>query len=135
MNKLVYVMFNKKLKDRHLKLQKQGSIDNEIDSLLVDDLQSDDEWVTPKNVDVSEVEVEGETQINEDSEATTHVYKRKKQSEIGASKKFKGDKGKNIIDEEEFEDDFDINYEDSSEENQSDDESALGLDPKGMFYF
>ncbi|KAI0510944.1 hypothetical protein KFK09_011555 [Dendrobium nobile] len=90
MNKLVYVMFNKKLKDRHLKLQKQGSIDNEIDPLLVDDLQSDDEWGTPKNVDVSEVEVEGETQVNENSEATTHVYKRKKQSEIGASKKFKG---------------------------------------------
>ncbi|KAI0528848.1 hypothetical protein KFK09_001391 [Dendrobium nobile] len=43
MNKLVYVMFNKKLKERHLKLQKQGSIDNEIDHLLVDDLQSDDE--------------------------------------------------------------------------------------------
>ncbi|PKU82347.1 hypothetical protein MA16_Dca005352 [Dendrobium catenatum] len=46
-----------------------------------------------------------------------------------------GDEGKNIIDEEEFEDGFDINYEDSSEDHQSDGEPALGLDPKGMFYF
>ncbi|KAL0921903.1 hypothetical protein M5K25_005848 [Dendrobium thyrsiflorum] len=38
MNKLVYVMFNKKLKDRHLKLQKQENSDNEIDHLFVDDL-------------------------------------------------------------------------------------------------
>ncbi|XP_028548038.1 uncharacterized protein LOC110093938 [Dendrobium catenatum] len=135
MNKLVYVMFNKKLKDRYLKLQNQGNIENEIDPLLVDELQSDDEWVTPKNADVFEVEAEGETHVNEeDNEATTQVYKRKKPSEIEASKKIKGDKGKNIIDEEEFEDDFDINYEDS-EDNQSDDEPALGLDPKGMFYF
>ncbi|KAI0531201.1 hypothetical protein KFK09_000754 [Dendrobium nobile] len=72
MNKLVYVMFNKKLKDRHLKLQNQGNIENEIDLLLVDELQSDDEWVTPKNADVFEVEAEGETHVNEeDNEATT----------------------------------------------------------------
>ncbi|KAL0906176.1 hypothetical protein M5K25_024649 [Dendrobium thyrsiflorum] len=135
MNKLVYVMFNKKLKNRHLKLQKQGMSDNEIDHLLVDDLQSDDEWGTPKNVDVSKVEPERETHVNEDNEATPQVYKRKKQSEIGVSKKFKGDKGKSIIDEEEFEEDFNINYEDFSEDNQSDDEPTLGLDPKGMFYF
>ncbi|PKU75789.1 hypothetical protein MA16_Dca026484 [Dendrobium catenatum] len=125
MNKLVYVMFNKKLKDRHLKLQNQGNIENGIDPLLVDELQSDDKWVTPKNADVSEVEAEGEGHVNEeDNEATTQIYKRKKQR----------DKGKNII-EEELEDDFVINYEDSSEENKSDDEPALGLDPKGMFYF
>ncbi|KAL0921579.1 hypothetical protein M5K25_008665 [Dendrobium thyrsiflorum] len=107
----------------HLKLQKQGMSDNEIDPLLVDDLQFDDEWVTPKNVDVSEVEPEGETHVNEDNEATTQVYKRNKQR----------DKGKSIIDEEEFEDDFDINYEDFFKDNQSDDEPALGLDPKGIY--
>ncbi|PKU67847.1 hypothetical protein MA16_Dca018355 [Dendrobium catenatum] len=126
MNKLVYVMFNKKLKDRHLKLHNQRNIENEIDPLLVDELQFDDKCVTLKNADVSEVEAEGETHVNEeDNEATTQIYKRKKQR----------DKRKNIIDEEEFENDFDINYEDSSQNNQSDDEPALGLDPKGMFYF
>ncbi|KAL0926267.1 hypothetical protein M5K25_002483 [Dendrobium thyrsiflorum] len=37
-------------------LLKHGNSDNEIDPLLVDDLQSDDEWVTPKNADIHEVE-------------------------------------------------------------------------------
>ncbi|KAL0925404.1 hypothetical protein M5K25_003729 [Dendrobium thyrsiflorum] len=90
-----------------------------------------DQLLTMKNV----ISPSLSARHSQDNEATTQVYKRKKQSEIGASKKFKGDKGKNIIDEEEFEDDFDINYEDSSEDNQSDDEPALGLNPKGMFYF
>ncbi|PKU75396.1 hypothetical protein MA16_Dca026029 [Dendrobium catenatum] len=116
----------KKLRDRHLKLQNQENIENEIDPLLVDELQSDDKWVTPKNADIFEVEAEEEIYVNEeDNETTTQVYKRKKQR----------DKGKKVIDEEQFEDDFDINYEDSSEDNQSNDKPALGLDPKGMFYF
>ncbi|PKU72046.1 Ubiquitin carboxyl-terminal hydrolase 8 [Dendrobium catenatum] len=57
----------------------QENIQNEIDSLFVEELQSDDEWVTPKNADISEVEAEGETHVNkEDNEATIQVYKRKK---------------------------------------------------------
>ncbi|KAL0922872.1 hypothetical protein M5K25_006900 [Dendrobium thyrsiflorum] len=81
---------------------------------------------SPKNADVPEVEAEGETHVNET------MKQLHKANEILTDI---GDKGKNIIDEEKFEDDFDINYEDSSKDNQSDDEPALGFDPKGMFYF
>nr|GMD59917.1 HAT, C-terminal dimerization domain containing protein [Ipomoea batatas] len=42
MNALVYILYNKKLKDRHLKLK---SLANEEDSLLIDELPSDDEWL------------------------------------------------------------------------------------------
>nr|GLL19515.1 uncharacterized protein LOC109157329 [Ipomoea trifida] len=42
MNALVYILYNKKLKDRHLKLK---SLAIEEDSLLIDELPSDDEWL------------------------------------------------------------------------------------------
>ncbi|KAL0911829.1 hypothetical protein M5K25_017753 [Dendrobium thyrsiflorum] len=97
---------------------------------IVDDLQYDDEWVTPKGADILEVEVKGETHVNEDNEAIIVDIERTNEmlNDIG-------DKEKNIIDEENFEDNFDINYEDFSEDNQTDNETILGLDPKGMFYF
>nr|GMC60532.1 HAT, C-terminal dimerization domain containing protein [Ipomoea batatas] len=43
MNALVYILYNKKLKDRHLKLKSLG---NDEDNLLIDELPSDDEWLT-----------------------------------------------------------------------------------------
>lgn len=46
MNTLVYIMYNKKLKDRHLKLK---SLQNDEDALLVNELSSDDEWLIGEN--------------------------------------------------------------------------------------
>nr|GMD50212.1 HAT, C-terminal dimerization domain containing protein [Ipomoea batatas] len=46
MNALAYILYNKKLKDRHLKLK---SLANEEDSLLIDELPSDDEWLVGEN--------------------------------------------------------------------------------------
>ncbi|XP_062081192.1 uncharacterized protein LOC133785996 [Humulus lupulus] len=40
MNSLVYIMYNKRLNDRHLKLKSQS---NEDDALLIDEMPSDDE--------------------------------------------------------------------------------------------
>ncbi|KAL0911426.1 hypothetical protein M5K25_019566 [Dendrobium thyrsiflorum] len=123
-------MFNQKLNDRYLKLQKQRISDNELDPSLVDDLQSHDKWITPKGVDVSEVEAEEETHVNENNEVITVDIER-----TNNMLTYIGDKETNIINEENFEYDFDINYEDSFEDNQSKDETALGLDPNGVFYF
>ncbi|KAM6565679.1 hypothetical protein CsatA_024807 [Cannabis sativa] len=47
MHSLVYIMFNKRLKDRYLRLASPPS--NEDDALLLDDLPSDDEWIIGDN--------------------------------------------------------------------------------------
>nr|GLL45991.1 uncharacterized protein LOC109157329 [Ipomoea trifida] len=46
MNALVYILYNKKLKDRHLKLK---SLINDENSLLIDELSSDDKWLVGEN--------------------------------------------------------------------------------------
>lgn len=46
LNKLVYIMYNKKLMHRHLNKQKR-KVDE--DPLIVDDVPSDDEWIANPN--------------------------------------------------------------------------------------
>lgn len=46
LNRLVYIMYNKKLKDKHLKKQSRK---DEDDPLIVEDIPSDDEWVASPN--------------------------------------------------------------------------------------
>ncbi|KAI0486600.1 hypothetical protein KFK09_029318 [Dendrobium nobile] len=49
MNSLVYIMYNRRLRDRNLK--KKGLMDDE-DPLLCDDVASDDEWFVDDEVEV-----------------------------------------------------------------------------------
>lgn len=84
MNKLAFIMFNKKLKDRHLKLtSRQSSNGEEFDPLVVDALDSDDEWL------MGEAENE-ERAERESGEATTSGSKRKRPSENEGQRKKRG---------------------------------------------
>lgn len=46
LNSLVYIMYNKKLKDKHLKKQSRK---DDVDPLIVEDVPSDDEWIADPN--------------------------------------------------------------------------------------
>nr|GMC95500.1 HAT, C-terminal dimerization domain containing protein [Ipomoea batatas] len=130
MNALVYILYNKKLKDRHLKLK---SLRNDEDSLLIDELPSDDEWLVGENdedaphlsVDDFDVDVfEGEPSQATQTQPISSSSKKASASAKGSSKekeKFR------LIDEDEWEDiDYDggsgnkddeaIDYNDSSDE-------------------
>ncbi|XP_038695505.1 keratin, type II cytoskeletal 68 kDa, component IA-like [Tripterygium wilfordii] len=62
MNDLVYILYNKKLKDRHLKLQEVTE-----DPLVLDDIASDDEWVAnPPNPNDIGDEIETSTLYQEE---------------------------------------------------------------------
>ena len=77
-------MFNKKLKDRHLKLtSRQSSNGEEFDPLVVDALDSDDEWL------MGEAENE-ERAERVDGEATTSGSKRKRPIENEGQRKKRG---------------------------------------------
>ncbi|XP_031121045.1 uncharacterized protein LOC116024293 [Ipomoea triloba] len=98
MNALVYILYNKKLKDRHLKLK---SLANEEDSLLIDELPSDDEWLVGENgeddphpsIDDFDVDVfEGEP-----SQATQPIASLSKKASASASK---GNEKLRLIDED-----------------------------------
>nr|GMD37640.1 uncharacterized protein LOC109157329 [Ipomoea batatas] len=128
MNALVYILYNKKLKDRHLKLK---SLVNDEDSLLIDELPSDDEWLVGENdedaphltVDDLDVDVlEGEpsqatqTQPNESSS--------KKVSAKGGSSKGKGKL--HLVDEDEDDwEDFDNEDDEALELDDASDEVSL----------
>ena len=88
MNKLVYVMFNKRLKDRHLKLKnRQSNGDEEFDPLIVDDMASDDEWLF-ENEDQNEDGSGDESgEVNETNGTNASSSKRKKQSDGGRTTK------------------------------------------------
>ncbi|KAJ9543748.1 hypothetical protein OSB04_023455 [Centaurea solstitialis] len=61
MNSLVYIMYNKKLKQR---IQKKKTLKDEEDPLSVEDISSDDEWVANPNDDENGDEInrgEGES--------------------------------------------------------------------------
>ncbi|XP_031131697.1 uncharacterized protein LOC116033083 [Ipomoea triloba] len=101
MNALVYILYNKKLKDKHLKLK---SLANGEDSLLIDELPSDDEWLVGENgeddphpsVDDFDVDVfEGEP-----SQATKSIASLSKNASASASK---GKEKLRLIDEDEEE--------------------------------
>ncbi|PKU85227.1 hypothetical protein MA16_Dca025470 [Dendrobium catenatum] len=57
MNSLVYIMYNRRLRDRNLK--KKGLMDDE-DPLLCDDVASDDEWFVDDEVEVMPSELQDE---------------------------------------------------------------------------
>ncbi|KAH6832587.1 hypothetical protein C2S53_008886 [Perilla frutescens var. hirtella] len=46
LNSLVYIMYNRNLKYKHLKKQSQG---DEVDPLIVEDMSSDDNWLFNPN--------------------------------------------------------------------------------------
>ncbi|XP_038680576.1 uncharacterized protein LOC119981502 isoform X1 [Tripterygium wilfordii] len=127
MNDLVYILYNKKLKDRHLKLQEVTE-----DPLVLDDIASDDEWVAnpPNPNDIGE-EIETSTLYQEEhnvicdsqgleggsggggggARASGGASKRKmskgKDKETRPMKKSKGkDKGKGVLIHEEEEEEF-----------------------------
>nr|GMC60328.1 HAT, C-terminal dimerization domain containing protein [Ipomoea batatas] len=79
MNALVYILYNKKLKGRHLKLK---SLANEEDSLLIDELSSEDE------------------RLGEPSQATQPIASLSKNASASASK---GKEKLRLIDEDEDE--------------------------------
>nr|GMC97715.1 HAT, C-terminal dimerization domain containing protein [Ipomoea batatas] len=130
MNALVYILYNKKLKDRHLKLK---SLRNDEDSLLIDELPSDDEWLVGENdedaphlsVDDFDVDVfEGEPSQATQTQPISSSSKKASASAKGSSK---GKEKLRLIDEDEWEDiDYDggsgnkddetIDYNDSSDE-------------------
>ncbi|KAJ0968512.1 hypothetical protein J5N97_025429 [Dioscorea zingiberensis] len=148
MNKLVYVMFNKKLKDRRLRLQKCRSVNDGIDPLLVDDvLSDDDEWIAQKIHE--EVEDDEGIALEDDENeniiakidkaielgatSASRSSKRKKQTKVGvgASKRSKDEDH-----ETDSEDDRPVRYDDSSEDAESEEkEDDADPDPHGVFAF
>ena len=88
MNSLVYIMYNKKLKQR---FQKKKTLKDEEDPLSVEDIPSDDEWVANPNDDENGDEInrgEGESSSS-----------RKRKSVLV-----------DVVDEEDNEDDDRIDY-------------------------
>ncbi|XP_038711766.1 heavy metal-associated isoprenylated plant protein 32-like [Tripterygium wilfordii] len=77
MNDLVYILYNKKLKDRHLKLQEVTE-----DPLVLDDIALDDEWVAnpPNPNDIGD-------------EIETSILDQEEHNVIGASQGLKGGSG------------------------------------------
>ena len=62
LNTLVYIMYNKKLKDRHIK---RKALKEDQDLLVIDQVPSDDEWVADEGTNenqeyVIEVDDEGD---------------------------------------------------------------------------
>ncbi|XP_019160773.1 PREDICTED: uncharacterized protein LOC109157329 [Ipomoea nil] len=121
MNALVYILYNKKLKDRHLKLKSLG---NDEDNLLIDELPSDDEWLVGEdeygpNISLDDINVdvfegEGPSQATQAQPIESSSKNSKKASAQGSNK----GKGKMRLineDEEDWED-FDEDSDNGNDE-------------------
>ncbi|CAH1431047.1 unnamed protein product [Lactuca virosa] len=97
MNSLVYIMYNKKLKNKFIKKKK---LSDEVDPLLVEELPSDDEWVADPNDDEADNGGESENggeiggEIGDGGECSTSRMRK--------------DVEFHLIDEEDVEDDDDV---------------------------
>ncbi|XP_062117968.1 adoMet-dependent rRNA methyltransferase spb1-like [Humulus lupulus] len=120
MHSLVYIMFNKRLKDRHLKLK---SLSKKDDGLVIDEeMPSDDEWVVDEDGNFEDIQRPNDEDLGVDR---------------GTGSSSRGVKRKRVVDldEDEWEDiggdneegggdERNIQYDDSS----SDDELELNDD-------
>ncbi|PON50942.1 HAT, C-terminal dimerization domain containing protein [Parasponia andersonii] len=140
MNTWVYIMYNKKLKHRQLKLK---SLQNDEDALSVNELPSDDEWLigendeedSPKtNDDELDVDVFGEgglpSEVSGIQSQSTKSHKKNtpETSKAGGKRKKhvtdvdENEEGSNDLNSDDGEDDRAIRYDNTSENPSSHDD-------------
>ncbi|XP_057779563.1 uncharacterized protein LOC130998147 [Salvia miltiorrhiza] len=115
LNSLVYIMYNRRLRGKHVKLTSRGG---DIDPLEVDNLASDDEWYVGNEDEANEhlpIESGASTQMIKENASSSRTSKKRKKS---TNSKGKNKRVMHLIDEDENEeedepeddnDDFEIN--------------------------